>query len=171
MSFQLYRIEVNCEATLYEWVKPAPLSGPNGPIARFVRALGNDGDGLNWLLSGRELVALSHAGAPAENYRILFDLDSGHEWRVTFCELTSISGTSRSDSTHLVLGFKTLFSGHTKQPAAEFKRRFPVPLAAPLPRFHEALYLQGGTSAGSWKWGEPQLALGAAVVGGTAAVP
>jgi len=65
-----------------------------------------------------------------------------------------------------VLGFKTLFSGHTEQPAAEFKRRFPVPFAAPLPRFHEVLCLLGGTSAGTWKWGEPQLALGAAVVGG-----
>jgi hypothetical protein len=165
MSFQLYRVEVNCQSALYEWVKPVPLSGPGGPIARFVRTLGDDGGGVDWLLSGRELVGLTQPGEPAENYRILFDLEPGHEWRATLCELTSLCGSSRSDTTHLVLGFKTLFTGRTESPAAQFKHRFSVSFGASLPRFHEALRLLGGTSTGTWRWGEPQMTLGAAIVG------
>jgi hypothetical protein len=166
MSFLLYHVHVNCESTLYEWVKPVPLSGPGGPIARFVRTLSDDGGDVDWLLSGRELVALTQPGVPAEDYRILFDLDPSHPWRTTLCELNSLCGSSRSDTTHLVLGFKTLFTGHTESPAAQFKQSFSVPFGLSLPRFHEALCLFGGTSTGTWRWGEPQMTLGAAVVGG-----
>ena len=158
MSFELYHVEVGAQSVQYDWVKPVPLSGPGGPVARFVRAQASDGAG--WILSARELVGLSSPGGPPEEYRIVFDLEPRHEWRVALCELDAVSGVSGPDSTRMVMGFKTLLSGRFEQPSARIKRQFEVPFGPPLTRFFEPLVLKGGSTSGAWTWGEPELALG-----------
>lgn len=118
------------------------LSGPSGPIAKHVLALGSTAE-EGWKLEGRQLAEILSPDVPGTVYWIT---DAGPR-----CRVLRICGRSLRDATELLVQLQPLNDAGEPRGA----------------QTAEALCLRGGyaTPHASWAWAPPKMSIGAVRLG------
>lgn len=161
MGFKIYRYEVgeNLSETYHE-PEQLKLSGVNGPLAAYVKAMKQD----VWDLSELELAALTKAGSDIHNTAVLFETGSDQPGRITFYRLVSLHGKSSYDTTDMIAHFKVLLNNQKVGDVETFRTRFTAEPTAGKPDIYENLKISGGTRLGTWRWMEIEQILNATVM-------
>ena len=135
---------------------PQPLlfSGRNGLIAKFVLTSPGRAAGP-WKLGPAELLALA---APDASRRMIV-FEQTEETLLERLALESVYGIS-AEQTEMMFTFRPLVAVARADGAPTWR-------LSPDKTYNEGLMLEGGVSAptGSWRWGQPHLALGGVVCG------
>jgi len=137
--------------TKYTQLKDISLAGTTtGLIYPFVRAYAPAAPPFAWHATVRDL--LDEAGIPSKRRTVVADLRPLLEGNLALYELTDVLGYSYAEWTPIALRMETLVVDHTVPDPPRFKLRFRHRGGRGTP-VHQFLYLQGGLSGGSWKWG------------------
>ena len=161
MPFLLYR-KTKAESQIrYERLKMLRLGGPDGLIARYVKAMPAD-QTASWSLDAAAVLQLD--GHSAGNLAVLFDASGGGTSAACLYELTRIHGSCRDTSTNLALDFNVILDGPLDESHPDFAAAFAAPADAKPKQLGEILALTGGPAGGDWKWGSSALQIGATVV-------
>ncbi len=151
MPFLLYeRTERGDGAIDYFQLKDVSLAGmTNGLIYPFVKAYARGAKAFPWGATIGDLLAAS--GIPAEGRALVADLRPTVEGNLSLYEVTDLFGYSYEDWTPLCLRMEPLVVDQTVPDPARFKLRFRR--KGRRRRVHQFLYVQGGLTGGTWKWG------------------
>jgi len=163
MGFLIYKKYANAESVSYELLKPLRLAGSDGLIAQHVKTLKPE-QTPSWKLGATGLLKLAGFAAAFDEYAVLFDVAGRDATNVCLYELTRIHGSSRDMSTQLALDFTVVLDKEFGEGAADYVKKFEIPLPERPRQLGETLALTGGPGGGDWKWAGTSLQLGATVV-------
>jgi hypothetical protein len=164
MAFLIYKKQSAGTATIYERLKPLRLSGPDGPIAKYVHSLSAEAASDGWRMDVAELLAFAGVSCAAGQPALIMDMGGDKPDEVCLYEVQRLSGACRENTTNLVLEFAVLVDEAVKTPVDQFKAGFDLPSDRSPRILQETLALSGGPSGGSWKWEAPAMNIGATVV-------
>lgn len=152
MPFLLYERTKRDDGTVeYFLLKDLSLAGTsNGLIYPFVRAYAPRAETFPWHATANDLLAES--GIHPKQRAIVIDSRPLLEGNLSLYHLTDVYGYSYQDWTPIALRLEPLVIDHTAADPPRFKRRF-LHKGGRRAAVHQFLYLQGGLTMGTWKWG------------------
>lgn len=151
MPFGLYDVTRGSQANRYTFVRTAALAGGAGPLRQVQRS--KNGAGITphpWHADCDELVAAIPGTTPGQE--IVIDLKPNVAQNVSLYRLLDVWGFSHAEWTPLALRLEVLFVDLTDEDPKLFKSSFSDE-GADRSLVGEFLYVQGGTSVGTWNWG------------------
>lgn len=152
MPFFLYQHWQSESGSLtFRRVKQVALGGKSGPIAAYVTDECGAEPGYRWHMTSERL--LEQLCKPTE-HAVLIDLKPKAKGNVSLYRLTDIWGFSYREWTPMCLRLETFFRDKMVRDPDEYKREFEFQAEDHSEEIiHEFLYLNGGTSEGTWNWG------------------
>lgn len=141
------------EDTRFTFIEPLRMGGSQGIIAQHIALLQSDYNRIRWLASAQELLKLK----PIENADTIVFTNTGDAHLFYFLE--SIVGISSEDETELVLRMRVMKGSQDADGTI-------IAEASPESQrvLCESMILTGGYRRGTWKWCEPPMGIGAAIV-------
>jgi hypothetical protein len=151
MPFLLYQHWPNdAGSRIFRQVKQVGLGGRRGPIAAHVADECGGEPGCRWHMTNERL--LEQLCKPTE-HAVLIDLKPKAKGNVSLYRLTDMWGFSYREWTPICLRLETFFRDKMVRDPDEYKREFEFRADHSEEIIHEFLYLNGGTSEGTWNWG------------------
>jgi hypothetical protein len=151
MPFLLYRHwPKDSDSLVFRRVREVSVGGKHGPIAKHVANECGDEPGCGWHMSETQLLDQL---SDTPGHAVLIDLKPTTTGNVSLYRLTDVWGFSYREWTPVCLRLESLFIDEHRANAEEFKEEFPFRPEDGGVIAHEFLYLNGGTSEGTWNWG------------------
>lgn len=151
MPFLLYQHWPNdAGSRTFRRIKQVSIGGGRGPIAAHVAEECGDEPGCRWHMAEAQL--LRHLGVTS-GHAVLIDLKPTTTGNVSLYRLKDVWGFSYREWTPVCLRLESLFIDEHRANTKEFREEFPFRPEDGGVTIHEFLYLNGGTSEGTWNWG------------------
>ena len=151
MPFRLYNVAEEAGLRQYTFVNHTRLAGKCGPLASFARSA-NVEQRVPFPWHATEGDIIRNLNNAQTKQAIVIDLKPHVAGNISLYRLRDVWGFSYQGWTPLALRLQTLFVDHNVANPAVFKNSF-SDIRTDHQLVGEFLYLQGGVSTGTWKWG------------------